>query len=190
MGDLNSKSSSPDTSESTHRRKWGWALNLLILLLSIWAIWRSAPTWWHHWKLQGTVASALHVLDYEGRTVSIPLAEDQPAILVFWASWCAPCKVELERYRSAVDANEIDPSKLYAISIGEPLETVQRIAHERNYPFRVYADPAHHASAPFNVIATPTVVHLDADRTIDWITSGLSPTLIWRARRHLGAGYL
>lgn len=169
----------------TKSKRWNWILNLALAALTIWAIWRAAPTAWEHWKVQGSIAPVIHVLDYDGATVSIPLKGDEPAVVVFWASWCGPCKVELERYREAVEANEIDPSKLYAVSMGEPLETVRQVAHARNYPFRVYADPAHHAASLFDVNATPTVIHLDADREINWITSGVSPTLIWRARRHI-----
>jgi hypothetical protein len=87
----------------------------------------------------------------------------------------------------SVSEGKIDPNKIYAISFGEDGELVRRISAERGYPFRVLLDSTGALVRAFRIVATPTVVFLENGGNISWISDGLSPTLVFRAERHIAA---
>ena len=48
------------------------------------------------------------------RTADLPVVNDEPVLLHFWATWCAPCVKELPDYDAF--AAEVGPNRTYAIS--------------------------------------------------------------------------
>lgn len=143
------------------------------------------PIWRQHSKMEGKKIHAVTVFNLQQKQVAVPTDLKKPAVLIFWATWCPPCKVELERFRNAVDKKELNAEQIYAISIGEHLAQVQSFAQEKKFPFKLYADPQYQSAQQFNIAATPTVAHIAAGGVISWITSGVSPMGIYKAIKHL-----
>lgn len=107
----------------------------------------------------------------------------QPTILVFWATWCPPCKVELARLQRLVSGGSIPAKSVIAVSIGEEHSLVEKVAKERGYTFEVALDPSGEVASKYAIEGTPTVLLRNGDGTISWRTSGVSPTLELRVMK-------
>jgi cytochrome c biogenesis protein CcmG, thiol:disulfide interchange protein DsbE len=155
---------------------------VLISLLVFFAVTR-LPQLIQGAKMQGQRAPVITVSDLTMNEKSFPPHDGKPAIGVFWATWCGPCTLELSQFRSAVNDGKLDPSRIYAISIGEEPAVVEKAARERHYPFQILLDLDMKGAEAYKVSGTPTIVNVTGDGKIAWHTTGLSPTAVWRAQR-------
>lgn len=134
------------------------------------------PSFYAHFKSEGSKVSDFSVLMNNGEEFnSQNLATKK--VLVFWATWCPPCELELSRINDLVKEKRIPADSVLAISISEDKQTVDRVIAERGYLFQVGYDFDGVVAQKFAVAGTPTVVFLNGDKTINWITTGLSPLL-------------
>ncbi len=134
------------------------------------------PGIYAHFKSEGTKVTDFSVLMNNGEEFnSQSLAAKK--VIVFWATWCPPCELELSRINDLVKEKRISADSVLAISISEEKQTVDRVIAERGYQFQIGYDFDGAIASKFAVAGTPTVVFLNADKTINWITTGLSPLL-------------
>ncbi len=163
---------------------WKRIYRIFMLLLISFLVYKRAPLYWQEWNMEGKQVQSFSVLNLKGQKVKIP-KESKNSIFIFWAWWCGPCKIELSRYRSAVNNGELDSQRIYSVHLGDTQSKVIEEIKKLKLPFKNYHDPGHISSRIFSIAATPTVVHLDEKNKIQWIGSGVSPTSIWRAISHL-----
>jgi len=155
--------------------------SLVLWSLILYMIATRLPAIRDSYSLEGVKAPSLTLVDLNGKIKRWPEDLPAPVIFVFWATWCGPCKVELNRYNAAIQKKEIPYDRFYAINIGEEPSLVKASLQEHNYTFQVLLDVNEEANHFFKVNATPTVVHIDKDQKISWVASGVSPTAIYRA---------
>jgi len=103
-------------------------------------------------------------------------------ILVFWATWCPPCKVELQRLHKAITNGELAKDKVLVVNIAEKKSDVLKYYQKNKFSFRTAMDYNSVISRQLNVSGTPTIVHIDEKNLIDHIGVGISPLLIYRAK--------
>jgi cytochrome c biogenesis protein CcmG/thiol:disulfide interchange protein DsbE len=106
-------------------------------------------------------------------------------VFVFWATWCPPCKVELSRLQSLINAGAIAQDAVVAVSVGEDRDVVAGAVKERGYTFDVALDTKSLVAEKYAVAGTPTILFRNADGTVAWRTSGISPTLELRVLHFL-----
>ena len=151
---------------------------VVFLLLKIPAVFKM-------YQKHGEVLPTGQVVHLSGQVESVPAAKKQ--VLVFWATWCGPCSVELGRIQSLVDKNKIDKNSILAISIGESREVVQGHVTQKKYTFPVAIDIDGALASLYEVNGTPTVFLVDENKNIQWMTVGLSPSLELRLKNFLGS---
>lgn len=159
----------------------GKILNVLLTLAVLVLIAFKIPNIYANFKRQGTMVPEFSVLtshDIEFSYKDIA----RKKVLVFWATWCPPCELELSRINELVKEKRIPAESILAISIQEEKGLVDKTVKERGYLFPVGYDLDGQVSNMFAVEGTPTVVFINEDKTINWQSTGLSPLLKYRLK--------
>lgn len=159
------------------------AINFILALVLLFVAVRKTPSILEMYKTEGTLAHSATVIDLNSQVIAIPLVKKH--ILVFWATWCGPCKVELGRINKMIQNGEIDAESILAISVAEDLNLVTSVVKDQRYLFKVALDQRGQAAELYRVSGTPTLLFIDNDQKIYWMTTGISPSLEFRIRSFL-----
>jgi len=154
-------------------------MNYLFIAVLAWVFYMRAPSVLNHFKFQDKVAPEFSAFTLDGSEFVLS-KHSKKLVVVFWATWCGPCEVELKRINTMIIEKRLQPSDVLAISSQEDLQTVKLTVKKENYLFNVAIDPDGSIAKKYNVSATPTIVFIDQNYIIHWMTSGISPTLDYR----------
>ena len=155
--------------------------NIFTLLLVLFVIWRQAPLFMSNAQMEGTsLPSQMYpvVSSTAGSTeVEFP-PKGSKAITIFWATWCGPCKIEMQRLQSSIQDKNISGSQIFAINPFEPTPVVKKFLAQNKYDF-TFID-ASDVSNKLQVAVTPTTLFIE-NNIITKMSSGMSLIGIWRA---------
>ncbi len=120
------------------------------------------------------------ITDLQGKPVKIQeYAKDSKyTILSFWATWCAPCKRELdaigELYPEWTEAYDV---RLVAITIdnARALTQVKPLIEEKGWEFDVLVDSKQELQQALNFQAIPQTFVVDAEGNILYQHEGYTP---------------
>lgn len=158
--------------------------NLLFVIVLAFILFNRAPKWIESFKREGTkVEQDLKVMLLDGSETSLPLKTRRA--LIFWATWCGPCTIELSRIQKLVANQKIPADKIFAIALDDELDVIRKASADRGYTFKVAQDFQGQLSHALNVEVTPTIVFLNEKDEIYWMTTGISPTLEFRLTNFL-----
>jgi cytochrome c biogenesis protein CcmG, thiol:disulfide interchange protein DsbE len=150
--------------------------------LILFIVWRQAPIFISNLELEGTTVD---IKSYEvfgqKEAATFPLP-NQNSIAIFWASWCAPCRLEMARLKHSVDSGAIKQEQVFAINMSEDKNTIKRFLYESEYPFTFIDAPL--LPQKMNIQVTPTLV-LFEDNQVKSSGSGISLIGIWRVEQFL-----
>ena len=115
-----------------------------------------------------------------GKTVDISLIKNQgkPMIISFWATWCKPCKVELntiaEDYDDWIDETGVH---LIAVSIDDARSSgrVEPYVNAQGWDYTVLLDPNGDLKRAMNVNNVPHTFLVSGNGTIVWDHNNYSP---------------
>ena len=118
--------------------------------------------------------------DVEGNSVSISEISNNgnPIIISFWATWCKPCKAELnaiaEEFEDWVDETGV---KLIAISIDDARSSsrVEPYVNAMGWEYTVLMDPNGDMKRAMNVNNVPHTFLLNGEGKIVWDHNNYSP---------------
>lgn len=148
---------------------------LAIILIAL-AVFR-LPTILANFAMEGkTIPVVSRQVIGSGESISYP--PEGGAVAIYWATWCAPCKLEMGRLQKSVEAGKIPHHRVFAISLGEDAATISAFLTKNNYPF-TFLLPSPQDEL-FQVAATPTLVLLK-DKEVVSVGTGPSVIGIWRA---------
>lgn len=106
-------------------------------------------------------------------------------IVVFWATWCEPCRLELNRINKMMANGEIKSNQFLAINIQESKKVIEQFLEKNQWQFLIALDESGSVSEKYKVTGTPTIVFIDTQGKINWISTGLSPLLEYRIKSFL-----
>lgn len=145
----------------------------------------------------GSTALGLHrelplpdvpLVDLQGRAARLPaLAAGQPAVINLWATWCAPCRVELPMMAEA-QAQRPEIAFLF-VNQGEDAATVQRFLTRQPFELQgVWLDRRAAAGPAVGSDGLPTTLFYDAQGRLVYRHFGLLSAASMQQRlRELGA---
>ncbi len=161
--------------------------DLIPYFLVVYLAWGWLPVAWKNYNAEGKVTDTFSVQKLDGELTTLE-ALPKPHLLVFWATWCGPCTLELSRIRRLVEQGKIPRESVLAITSETDLELVRKEVRERGYTFNIATDTNRDLFRRFEVTGTPTLVVINSRNEVEWLTSGLSPTLEMRLPNLLSAG--
>lgn len=159
-------------------------LNLALAVIVSFILYHRLPGIIHQFRVEGDPLPAFTVPLLDGRTYE-SLTDREARVIVFWATWCGPCGVELRRIQRSIDSGDLDKETVIAISSFEEVERLRGEVANRQYTFQVGVDLDGAVAHRLGISATPTVIFKSRDNHMEWVSSGISPTLIWRMSRLL-----
>lgn len=159
-------------------------LNLVLLVGVLYFLSGRLPGIVDLYRLEGQPAATSQVVDLLTRS-PVPLPFMEKKVLVFWATWCGPCKVELARINKLIENGDIPGESVVAVSVKENAQLVADFVKQNNYLFKVALDESGQAAQLYHVTATPTIYFIDESGKTEWVTQGLSPSLEIRLKGFL-----
>jgi cytochrome c biogenesis protein CcmG, thiol:disulfide interchange protein DsbE len=139
----------------------------------------------HSSPLLGRQAPPMVITTFAGERVALADLRGQAVVVNFWASWCAPCRVEAPLMAQA--AREQAGQVAYVgVNIMDTEEGARRFITEYGIDYPNGLDPNNYWARQFGVSGVPATFFIDADGVIREAALGpiLSPTQL---ARHLAA---
>jgi len=131
--------------------------------------WQPAFTFW-----AGRPAPDFTLTDITGNTHTLSRYRGKDVLLIFWATWCRPCLMEIPHLIAL--RNIIDHDKLVMLAISnENPQLVKTFAANAKLNYTVFAGPDSAAMPePYNrVTSIPSSFFIDPDGKIKLCTAGL-----------------
>jgi len=128
----------------------------------------------------GSKLPSVKLKDLDGNVVnSSDFSNDgEPIVISFWATWCAPCKKELnaihEVYEDWQDETDV---KVIAVSIDDARSAtrVKPYVDGQGWDYEVYIDSNQDFKRALNVNNVPQTFLLNGEGEIVWTHSGYNP---------------
>lgn len=162
-------------------RAWDYLSWFLLAAVLAW----QAPKWWNTHQRQGTTFQQAEVFQLSGETTHLPV-QGVKSVLVFWASWCGPCRIQLGMLKDGYKDGDFAAENIHLINMAETEQEVRTYLADHPMPFTSYLSPDPDAWKKFAVQATPTVLFVNPDGVVDYATTGISPLLNLRIKNFLG----
>ncbi len=78
----------------------------------------------------GDEAYDFNLSDLEGKPVRLADFRGQPVIINFWATWCAPCRIEMPALQEAFDTFQDDELVILALNQDETAEVASEFFYD------------------------------------------------------------
>lgn len=112
---------------------------------------------------EGHRAPAFSLTTLEGTPIEVPAAS--PSLVVFWASWCGPCRREAKEIAGIVESYGSRVS-VVSVNSGEDPTKARLAAEQWGMSWPVALDPRGQVSAAYELTAVPLVLVIDAQGVV------------------------
>ena len=154
--------------------------NLLFFAVFVFLIYAKLPQIKENFSSQGKlIENSFELTDIKTK-LPVRFPSHTRQVVIFWATWCGPCKVELSRLQKFVELKKASESQILAISVDENFSDLEGFLKTNPYNFLVVHDARTEMAKAFNVLGTPTILLVNERNEVAWRTTGISPTLEMR----------
>lgn len=130
------------------------------------------------------------VVDLAGKPVKFSqLAKGKRVVAInFWATWCAPCRMEMPGFEKLFREKAKDGFTLLAINEDKERPKLDAYLKEKPVTFPVLIDQEQKLAERFGVNAFPTTILVGADGRVERIFEGVQPYLEYQIEGLLKRG--
>ncbi len=127
--------------------------------------------------LDGTTVKSFSLAGLNGGTVRAPWSSGHPAVVVFFASWCGPCKAELPRVAAYESGHALGKVRFVGVDVNDPANSGQAFTDNAGVAFPVGRDPSSLlASQEFQLAGMPDTVFVNSNGTVSNVVIGAVST--------------
>ncbi|MEC7641148.1 MAG: TlpA disulfide reductase family protein [Nitrospinota bacterium] len=133
--------------------------------------------------MEGDFAPPFTLKDLRGKDVSLGDYKGKYLLINFWATWCTPCKIEMQSIEELYQRFRLEKFDVLAISndmFGE--RVVKSYIKNRGFTFTVLLDPILTVSKQFGVVSLPTTFLVDPKGKVIGVLGGAED---WSAPRNI-----
>lgn len=121
----------------------------------------------------GEPAQEFVINDLDGNPVSLSSYLGRPLILNFWATWCAPCRIEMPELQSTFIAYQEQDLAILALNQGETADLVRPFFYDEfDLTFTPLLDSDALVSQQYGAVNLPTTIFINPEGTITAIHRG------------------
>jgi cytochrome c biogenesis protein CcmG/thiol:disulfide interchange protein DsbE len=130
------------------------------------------------------------LVDSSGKeyTLSKIIGKNKLVLINFWASWCAPCRLEMPGFEKLQASKGKDGLLILAINEDEDRSQMDAYLKEKPMSFPVLLDPASVLMTRLGGRALPTTILVGGDGKIREVTEGVQEYLDATVEGQLKAG--
>lgn len=114
----------------------------------------------------GVLAPDFNLADLTGRQLSLAQFRGRKVLIVFWASWCPPCRTELPSLQRLNDNPAVEDLTILAVNIGEAEERVAAFVARQRLSLPVLLDREGVAQRLYGAYQLPLTVVVDGQGRI------------------------
>ena len=104
----------------------------------------------------------------------------QVVVVDFWATWCAPCRVQAKIMEPLVAEMKADGVQFLAVSMGEDKDTVARFVADHPYSYPVLYDSEDRIALEAEVYTLPTLLVIDRSGDVEYFEPGIADSAALR----------
>ena len=97
-----------------------------------------------------------------GETVHLDELKGKPILVNFWATWCAPCKLEMPAIQAYAD-KYTDKLVVLPINADDDPAAIQKFIDELGLTMPVYVDKGGRVENLFHILGLPTTYFIDQE---------------------------
>ncbi|MCO4792843.1 MAG: redoxin domain-containing protein [Bacteriovoracaceae bacterium] len=163
-------------------KKYASAL-IFVIFFTLFAVLRG-PGIVKNWRLEGTTVEMQNMINYKTNSNEEVFKKNYNYVVMFWASWCGPCILEMERFKSSVEEKRIPAKNILALNPFETPDIIKKFLVKNDYPFQFLGDGGRLARK-FEVRVTPTTLLIE-NGVAETVSSGVSPLGVSKAESLFG----
>jgi len=114
----------------------------------------------------GAIPPEFSLFNLNGEEVSLSNFSGQPVVINFWATWCAPCRVEMPAIQSRFEKFKDQGLVVLAVDFDEPSDIVSDFRDEFGLTFEILLDPGAEVQQLYRNRAYPTTFFIDPNGVI------------------------
>lgn len=120
-------------------------------------------------NLQGKPAPDFSLMTIDGEEIQLAKYRGTKFVhLIFWATWCPSCTVEIPSFKSLYQATKDRPYEILAINVGynDSVRKVRQFQEQYQLPYKILFDETGELSRKYGVTGVPTHIVIDKEGTI------------------------
>ncbi len=111
--------------------------------------------------------------DLDGNTTTLSSLKGQPVIINFWATWCAPCRIEMPELQAAFDEHKENGLVILAVDQEEPPDIVRSFFYdEMGLTFTPLLDTDGQIAQIYGAVNFPTTFFVNPEGDITALHRG------------------
>ena len=110
-----------------------------------------------------------------GKNMKLSEMRGTVILLNFWASWCAPCRLEMPLLNDLHNKYQALGFAVLGVNVEEDSNMARRYINDRPVDFPILLDNTQQVSKQYKVIAMPTTVLIDRDGNMRYLHQGFKP---------------
>lgn len=119
----------------------------------------------------GSAAPNFQMKLEDGRALTLESLRGRPVLINFWATWCAPCRLEMPELIRQTEANA--ELVILAVNVMEDLPPVEAFVDDFQMPMPVVMDSSGDLRDAYLVRNMPTSIFIDREGNISTVWQGI-----------------